>query len=613
MGLTHPTTMASRTLIDLFDERVSSRGDHVALRYWSGVSWAEVSYADWYRSSMLLAAGLVDAGLGPGERVALVSRTRVEWVIADIAIAMAGGVSVPVYPSSRARQCALILEDAGVTTAIVEDAEQLQKLLDARDAMPALERVVVIDDESGDVEKTRQLMNDARRAFSGGCIHVGALRESGALALGRDANIVQRRRHALRSESLASLVYTAGTTGRPRGVALSHRAFVEQLESNGLVVALKESDVQLLMLPLAQIFARTAYLSVMAAGAITAFSRGFRSIAADFAAVRPTAFVGVPRVFESMVRGWTDQFAEGPVGQRLIDGIRSLAREKATQSKRWSGLHQLRYSVANVAAYRGVRQLFGGRLRFAITGGAPMRVELSEFLVGAGVPLLEGYGLTETCGAVTVQQPGGPLRYTVGSPLPGVDVELADDGEILVRGPTIMDGYWGQPDATADVLRDGWLHTGDVGEWEGEELRITDRKKDLIITAGGRNVAPAPIERALQDIPFVEHAIVHGDQRDYLAALVTLDIGETTRWAEDHRRPSMRPEDLRTDPLVYAALDDAIKALNLELAPGDAIRAFAILPDGLKLEAGELTETGKKRRLFVARKYRSLLDSLFDE
>ena len=603
--------MASRTLIDLFDERVSSRGDHAALRYWSSGRWAEVSYADWNRRANLLAAGLVDAGVGQGERVALISSTRLEWALSDMAIAMAAGVSVPVYPTSRARQCALILDDAGATTAIVEDGAQLEKLLSARDAMPALKRVVVIDETCGDAERCRALVNEAQEVLEGGCVVFAELLERGGLALGRDPNIVNRRRGSVEAGSLASLVYTAGTTGRPRGVALSHGAFVEQLEANGLVVALRETDVQLLVLPLAQIFARTAYLSVMAAGAVTTFSRGFRSIAQDFTEVRPTVFVGVPRVFETLARGWQESFAQGPIGQRLIEGIRALARERASADGRWTGLRQLRYSVANVAAYRGVRQVFGGRLRFAITGGAPMRVELSEFLLGAGVPLLEGYGLTETCGAATVQQLGGRVRSTVGAPLPGVEVRLAEDGEILISGGTLMDGYWGQPEETAEVLRDGWLSTGDIGEWVGDELRITDRKKDLIITAAGRNVAPAPIERALQDIPLVEHAIVHGDARDHLAALVTLDVAEAKRWADGNGRAGLRPEELRTDPGVYAAVDEAIKELNMQLAPGDAVRAFAILPDALKLEAGELTETGKKRRLFVARKYRSLLDALF--
>lgn len=604
--------MASRTLIDVFDDRVAASGDSAALCYFDQGHWRTVSFAEWYRSATLLAAGLVALGVEAGARVAVLSRSRPEWVYGDLGVLMAGGVSVPVFPTNRARQCRIILDDAQSSAVLCEDYTQLRKLLDDRSA--AVKHVVVFDERGDDVDASRALLAQGRETFET-CCTLGELLERGARALSMDANVLQRRRRDVTADTLASLVYTAGTTGRPRGVELTHGAFVAQLDANGLAVPIDDRDEQVLVLPLAQVFARVILLTAMSAGCVTTFSRGFAQFQADLQERRPTLIVGVPKVFDALYRSWRLRWARGAVGDRLVEHIRKLALRKARTQEgegapnRWTGVQ---LSLLNLGAFRDVRRMLGGRLRFAITGGAPMPVELAEFFVGAGVPVIEGYGLTETCAAVSVQRVSDRRPGSVGPPLPGVHVEIAEDGEILVGGPILMRGYWGLPQDTAAVLEDGLLRTGDVGRLEDGHLYITDRKKDLIITAGGRNIAPMPLEEALQELPLVGHAVVHGDARDYLTALVTVDADAGMRWAEQQGLAPLSLDALVESAALYSEIDASIRKLNGELPPAEAIRRFAILPGDFRLESGELTETGKKRRTFVTRKYRAVLDSLYE-
>jgi long-chain acyl-CoA synthetase len=597
--------VAARTLVELFDERVSASGDSPALRHYRDSEWHYVSFADWYRQSTLVASALCAANVDSGERVAVLSRSRFEWVIADLGILLAGAVTVPVYPSSLGRQCTIIFEDAGVVCAIVEDREQLEKLLSVQEKLPHLRSIVLIDAVDADDAIAR-----ANDWLPDGCTVLAAAIEAGARALGADPNILQRRRRQLTQDTLASLVYTAGTTGRPRGVELTHGAFVAQVDSNRLAVPIDDSDELLLVLPLAQVFARVIYLTAMASGCVIAFGRGSRSLGDDLKEARPTLLVGVPQLFAMLFHGWRDRWGKGRLGERLVDSFRKTALQRARR-ERVTGFTGLQFAIANAAAFRTVRAMFGGRLRFAISGGAPMPTDLAEFFVGAGVPLLEGYGLTECCAAATVQRLDDNRIGTVGVPLHNVEVEIAEGGEVLLRGPTLMRGYWGLADDTAVALREGWLHTGDLGEWEDGHLKITGRIKDLIITNGGRNIAPMPIEAALEDCELIEYAVVCGDCRDYLTALIGLSDAGLRRWADQRKIQVEDLDELRGDPRAYSAVDDVVARWNVGAPPADAIRRFAILPSAMRMEAGELTETGKKRRRFLTRKYSSVLDALY--
>ncbi len=611
----------SSTLIDLFQQRVSASGDSTALRYRTDGGWTDVSFASWFRTSSLLAAGLIDLGLEAGDRVAILSRTRAEWVYADQGGLLAGGVVVPVPETSRPRQARIILDDSGSKLAFVEDPAQLEKLLRVWPELPELSHIVYFDelaefDEKAGKGKYLRFEDLDLGSFGDRIIPISRLRELGARALGVDADLVRTRRGAITDESLASIVYTAGTTGRPRGVALTHGAFIAQVEGNRLALPLSEKDEQVLFLPLTQILARAIYITAMAAGCVNSFSRGYSWLFQDIDEIQPTLIVAVPRVFEKVLERIRRRVVAGNESKRkLFDRAMATARRKAAAAEerdRFTPLDRLKWALSDALVYRGVRHVFGKRFQYAVSGGAPLQLETAEFFAGAGVRILEGYGLTEHCGAATVNQLDNCRLGTVGKPLPGVDIRIASDGEILLRSQCVMLEYWNDADASAAALAGAWLHTGDVGEFDGNYLRITDRKKDVIITAGGRSVAPSTLETSLQGRTFIQHAVVHGDRRKYLTALITLDEAMVKEWAREHGLGSLPFEELTQHPDVFAQVDAAVAEVNAEQPRSSAIRRFAILRGDFTMRSGELTATWKTRRKFVTEKYRSILDGLYE-
>ncbi|MFT6398920.1 MAG: long-chain acyl-CoA synthetase [Bradymonadia bacterium] len=613
--------MSARTLIDLFHQRVSESGDSTALRYRSESGWTDVSFADWLRTSSLLAAGLIDLGLRVGDRVAIMSRTRAEWVYADQAGLLAGGVIVPVTETSRPRQARIVLEDSGSKLAFVEDPAQLEKLLRVWPELPELSHIIYFDelaelDESTSKSKYLRFEDLDLGGFASRIIPISRLRELGARALGSNSDLVGTRRGAISEESLASIVYTAGTTGRPRGVALTHGAFVSQVEGNRLALPLSEKDEQVLFLPLTQMLARAIYITAMAAGCINSFSRGYAWLFQDIEEIQPTLIVAVPRVFEKVLERTRRRVVAGSDSKRkLFDRAVGTARRKANSAEgrdRFTPLDRLAWAIGDALVFRGVRGVFGKRFKYAVSGGAPLQVETAEFFAGAGIRILEGYGLTEHCGAATVNQLEDCRLGTVGKPLPGVDIRIASDGEILLRSQCVMVEYWNDAAASAAALAGAWLHTGDVGEFDGNYLRITDRKKDVIITAGGRSVAPSALETALQGRTFIQHAVVHGDRRSYLTALITLDEARVMDWAKENGLGAISFSELTQHPEVFAKVEAAVAEVNAEQPRSSAIRRFAILQGDFTMHSGELTATWKTRRKFVTEKYRSILDGLYE-
>ncbi|MCB9508246.1 MAG: AMP-binding protein [Myxococcales bacterium] len=612
--------MSSRTLIELFEGRVSDFGDAVALRQPAeDGGWRDVSYAEWLRGSTLLAAGLAELGVAAGDRVAIVSSTRAEWVLADQAIFLAGAVSVPLYETSRPRQMRMMLEDAGAVAVLVEDPRQLEKLLRVVDELPALRSVVYFDDLArggeGGAEVSLRLDELDTSSLGDRLLPLSRLRELGARALGADANIVRTRRLAVTPDSLASIVYTAGTTGRPRGVALTHRAFVAQVEANLLALPLSASDEQVLFLPLAQIFARAIYMTTMAAGCVTTFSRGYAWVPAELAERNPTLLVAVPQVFQRLYDTARKVFVRGSerrerAARRFVEVARRRSAHK-TGGAKLTVVDRAELVLADASLLRNLRVAFGTRFRFAVSGGAPMPTELVEVFHGAGVPILEGYGLTEHCAAAAVNRPDALRPGTVGRPLPGVEVRIAADGEVLLRSECVMRGYWNDAEATAAALAGAWLHTGDIGEFDGQTLRITDRKRDIIVTAAGRHIAPKAIEAQLEALPWVAHAVVHGDSRPFLSALITLRREAIVAWAAENGLGGSSFDTLASHPKVFELLDRAIQQVNAELPRAECVRRFAILPDDFSWESGELTATWKMRRQFVTEKYRSVLDGFY--
>ena len=611
----------AQTLLDLFQQRVSESGDAVGLRHRAEDGWQDVSFAAWERSSSILAAGLIQLGLDAGARVAILSRTRLEWVQCDMGGLLAGGVVVPIAESSRARQARLILDDSGSELAFVEDPVQLEKILRIWDQLPQLRHVIYFDEVAerdrrvGDREFVRLEDLDTSE-FGDRLLPLSRLRELGARALGDEPNLVRMRRRQITAGSLASIVYTSGTTGRPRGVALSHEAFAAQVEGNRLALPLGPDDEQVLFLPLTQILARAIYMTAMAAGCVNSFSRGYSWLFQDIEEIQPTLIVAVPRVFETVLERVRRRVATGGRSRaKLFERATRVARRKAAAAEgrgRFNALDRVAWTVADALVYRGVRKVFGERFQFAVSGGAPLPVEVGEFFAGAGVRILEGYGLTEHCGAATVNRVDDVRLGTVGRPLPGVEIRIAADGEILLRSPCLMGEYWNDPESTAVALDGGWLRTGDVGEFDGNYLRITDRKKDVIITAGGHSIAPSGIEKALQRRELIKHAVVHGDRRSFLTALITLDEAAVREWAAEN---GMRPrafDELIQDPALYERIERLVHDVNREQPRSSAIRRFAILPDDFTMHSGELTATWKTRRKFVTEKYRSILDGLYE-
>ncbi len=615
--------MAAKTLVDLFERRVSESGDAVALRHYDDGMWKPLSWSRWLSGVTRMAAGLIALGVERGDRIAILSRTRLEWVFADQAALAAGASVVPLYHSTLPRQISIILRDAGATILFVEDPHQLERVLSVRDELPGIRHVITFDElatlDAPDEQGRAVIRLDDVEAWDPDdpwVLTLSRLLELGAAAIGDDPNVVLDRRRHITADDIASIVYTSGTTGRPRGVVLTHANFVAEVEANALALPLDEQDEQILFLPLSHIFARVTYLTAVHTGCVTTFSRGLQHLATELRQVRPTLVVGVPRVFEKVFERVVNAGGVRPDGvrRRAVERTVGLATRVGRGGRSSLGLlDRAAFEVADRALLARVREFFGGRLRFAVSGGAPLSEDLCAFFHGAGVLLLEGFGLTENCAAATVNRPDDARIGTVGKPLLGVDVRIADDGEILLRGPNIMRGYWQDDAATAAALVDGWLHTGDIGEIEDGYLRVTDRKKDIIVTAGGKNIAPQPIETALCAIPYVDHALVHGDRRRYLTALVTLRRDTVEAWAAHHDLGNLAFEELRHHSRVFELIRQHIDEVNRELAGYETIKRFAILDSDFDPNSGELTPTWKTRRRFVTDKYRAVLDSLYDE
>ncbi|MFE7515683.1 AMP-dependent synthetase/ligase, partial [Streptomyces sp. NPDC057540] len=539
------------SVASLFLERVGRTPDAEAYRYpvpaasgtgpddWKSLSWgqaAERVYA--------IAAGLVDLGVQPEERVALASSTRVEWILSDLGVMCAGAATTTVYPQTNAEESAFILSDSESKVLIAEDAAQLAKAVERRADLPHLRHVVVVDPAGADV--------DGEFALS-----LADLEARGTAYLAEHPEAVKERVAAITSTQLATLIYTSGTTGRPKGVRLPHDNWsymAKAIAATGLVT---QDDVQYLWLPLAHVFGKVLTSGQIEVGHVTAVDGRVDKIIENLPVVQPTYMAAVPRIFEKVYNGVAAKArAGGGAKYKIFQWAAGVARDyaKATQDNfRRTGTASApfglsaKHKVADALVYGKIREAFGGNLRACISGSAALAPDIGYFFAGAGIHILEGYGLTESSAASFVN-PGEAYRTgTVGKPLPGTEVRIADDGEILLRGPGIMEGYHGLPEKTSEVLEsDGWFHTGDIGELSADGyLRITDRKKDLIKTSGGKYIAPAEVEGQFKAVcPFVSNILVHGADRNFCTALIALDEPALLGWAAEHERGG-RPDAAR--------------------------------------------------------------------
>ena len=567
--------MPTANLVAIFLEQVRARGGATALRSKREGQWVPTSWKEWEARARAVARTLVAAGVQKGDRVAIFGNTREEWVVADLGVLMAGATTVPIYPSLVGDQAAYILRDSGAKVLFAEDASFVTRLRDA-DAklVDGLARTILFAElPAADAAQDAAARVDERIAAAG-------------------------------PGDLATLVYTSGTTGPPKGVMLTHGNLVADAEGLAKVIPLTPDDEQLLFLPLAHIFGKMLVVSSIRLGFSTAFAETMLKALDNAAEVRPTFMGAVPRVFEK-VYAVANEKAATAVGmkQRLFAWATEVGKRKQGG---WGGFWADRLVLSKI------RARFGGRIKFLISAGAPLAKELADWFDGAGIPVLEAYGLTETTGGTTIN-PLGRQRYgTVGPALPGVKVKIAADGEVLVSGPTLMKGYWGHDEATREVIdAEGWFHTGDIGEIDGEGfLRITDRKKDIIVTAGGKNVAPQNIENLMKQSAWVSQAMVYGDKRPYLVALVTLNVETVARFARE-KGLAGEPGALAEHAEVRAEVQRAVDDVNARLSSFETVKKFVILERDFTIEGGELTPTLKVKRKVVSDRYKSLLENLY--
>ncbi len=607
--------MDDTTVVELFRERVSALGHRPALREKRAGRWQSTSWHQWYERSKAIAATMCERGLRPGDRVAIAGNTSLPWVVADLAVQLAGAVVVPIYPSASPSQAQFILDDAGarwvfVDSVFVDGVAQATGLFGGSAAI----QVVTFND----IPRRDQAPNNF--------VALPELEAQGRNLLTdkTKAKALQDRREKLGPEDLATIVYSSGTTGQPKGVMLSHGNLVFEIRSITKALRIGPSDEQLLFLPLAHIFGRMLVFVQIGTGMITSFAESAFKALDNMAEVNPTIFASVPRLFEK-IYALTSQSGnrEGKAKQRLLrwafDVGESFANAKLT-GRRVGRAEALQYRYAKKIVLRRIRRTFGTRLRFAVSGGAPLSEQIAHWFYAANVLILEVYGLTECTGGATLNRLDQFRFGTVGPALPGVEVQVAKDGEVLIRGPNVMTGYWRQATATAEAVdHDRWLHTGDLGELsygvaadDLPMLQITGRRKDLIVTAGGSNIAPSKLELLLERSPWINHAIVYGDGRPYLVSLLTLDEEAVRRWATDRNLDLEAVETLGQHPEVRGLVDTDIELLNGGLASYETIKKVAIVADQWSVESGELTDTLKVRRNLIVDQYGALLDELYE-
>lgn len=596
---TYPTP--ARSVAQMLVDRVAATPRREALRFPTDRGWEALSWEQVGQQAFDLAAGLLALGLSSEERVAVICSTRFEWILADLAVMCAGGATTSVYPSTEPSDVAFIVSDSGSRFVFAEDAEQLAKLRDARDQLPDVVRVIVIDGE-GDGDWVMSWRDLARL----GADH---LRDNPGSV---DAVIA-----TITPGQLATLIYTSGTTGRPKGVELSQSCWTYEGACIDAVEILSIDDVQFLWLPLSHSFGKVLLAAMLQIGFPTAVDGRVDKIADGLAEVKPTFMAGAPRIFEK-VRARVIQTALGEGGAKAAIAKWAFAVGLQVSRRRQQGLEpvgllKVQYALADALVFKKIRGRLGGNIRYLVSGSAALSREVAEWFEAAGLLILEGYGLTETSAGTCLNRPHNWRFGTVGEPFPGSEIRIAKDGEIQVRGPGVMRGYHGMPDQTASVLdAEGWFSTGDVGEIdEGGRVRITDRKKDLVKTSGGKYIAPSVIEARLKaSSPIVGHVVVHADKRNFASALITLDPDTAPQWAESEGI-SDGYESLTASPEVRAHLQARIDELNGTLNRWETIKQFRILDHDFTVETGELTPSQKVKRRVVETMYSDLLDDMY--
>ncbi|HYI79450.1 MAG TPA: AMP-dependent synthetase/ligase [Thermoleophilaceae bacterium] len=590
-GATAGAGTGSKTMADLLPLAAERFGDDPALQHKAGDEWVATSYAELGHAVSETARGLIDLGLQHGDKVSILSHTRPEWTHANFAILSAGLVSVSIYQTNSAEECHYVLEHSESRAVFVEDAEQLAKVRSVQDRLPKLEHVVIVD-PSGEL---------------GDAIPLADLRERGA---GRDAAELAARTAAVAKDDLAITIYTSGTTGPPKGCLLTHGNYRDVTSMTQEAGVLAAGDSVYLFLPLAHAFALLIqFVALDVGGTIAYWEKDAQKIVPNLMEVKPTYFPSVPRMFEKIYTLATSA-TEDPEQLKQAIALGLKVRELRRTGQEVPAELQQAFDAADEKLYANVRALFGGQIRQCVTGAAPIAHEILEFFYACGVPVMEGYGMTETSTVASANTPDDFRFGSVGQPLPGVEAKLADDGELLLRGANIFQGYYKNGGATADTLVDGWLHTGDLSRIDDDGfIYIVGRKKDIIITAGGKNITPANLENGLKQNRWISQAVVIGDRRPYLVALITLDPDEIPAFAAQH---DIEPDHVPASDQMRAAVQETVDAVNATVGPVEQVKYFEILPHDLTQETGELTPTLKVKRNVVSDKFAAVVDGIYE-
>jgi long-chain acyl-CoA synthetase len=588
---TPESSTGSRTIADLLPRAAEKHADKTAVRHKRDGEWHALSYRQVGDIVREIGLGLIALGIEPGDRVCILSQTRPEWTYCDFAVAGAGGVVVPIYPTNSPEECEWVAGNSDARAVVCEDPAQLAKIAEVRERLPELRTVIVIEPSED----------------AGDAITLEEVRERGRTV---DPAELDRRTEAVGPEDPFTFIYTSGTTGPPKGCVLSHGNYRDVLTMCEVNSILESGEVTYLYLPLAHSFALLVQLlSFDLGGELAYFGGDTKQIIAELTEIKPTYFPSVPRIFEKLYTLVTANGDPDKIREAVKVGMK--VRELQQAGHQVPPELQDAFGQADEELFSKVRAAFGGRVRQAVTGAAPIAPEILEFFYACGVPVLEGYGMTETATVATYSTIEEHRFGTVGRLLPGVEAKIADDGELLLKGANIFQGYYKNADASFGAIEDGWLHTGDLASIDEDGyVRITGRKKDIIITAGGKNLTPANIENDLKQSRWISQAVMHGDRRPYPVVLVTLDPEEIVHFAREHGLP----EDVASlcrDPKVHELIQGVLDQVNAKYAQVERVKRFAILDHDLSQEGGELTPTLKVKRNVVNEKYKDVFDSLY--
>lgn len=599
--------MKPKNLLDMVAKTVDRFSDKDALMYKSGAAYQSITYGEMWRQVKEAAAGLAHLGIGFDDKVALLSENNPMWPISDLAIASIGAVSVPIYPTQTAEQTAYILKNADCRGAIVENKEQLRKI---RSTEVELEFIVLMKPEAGFSDGDRVLSFDS-------------LRKEG---VDHPLPGWEQEWQQIDGDQLVTIIHTSGTTGPPKGVMLSHNNFISNTEGvNFWVIELVPEDVTLSYLPLSHVFERMAGQFVpLKVGATIAYAEGIDQIEENLLEVRPTVLTSVPRLFEKVHARVQEQIESGtPLRKKIFNWAVDVGRQRYEHLLR-ARVDQLvlgdplppqlkrKFELANRLVFQKIKDRLGGNLRGMVSGGAPLNPEITDFFWSVDMPVLEGYGLTETSPVIASNPMLRPRIGSVGRPLPNLEVKIAEDGEILVKGPSVMKGYYKNEEATAKTIQKGWLHTGDLGELDEDGyLKVVDRKKNILVLATGKNVAPQPVENAINNSPYIENSVLIGNGRKFVISLVVPDYENLLPWAKKQGLPEQDPENLAGHPKVQALLESEVKRLTKGFAAFEQPKQVKVCAKEWTVDSGELTPTLKVRLKVVEEKYADLIEEAY--